>query len=422
MSRLTIRNGAAAGLLLCSALPAMAQTGLCNGVGDTGQWLGGDEAASDIATSGSYLEQMALVLQNNEYVGLFTVSAATDVRLEAEARGNGDTVIDLRDSLGNFIVSDDDSGGAGASMAEVTLAPDTYCLSMRSYDGSPLTGTVRIGRAAEHEQLTDGLGMDQFPNEPDDYYYGGWPAPCSAADVQHFLSDGPVNSLLEQGVTVSAGAMDVPFWGFTLDQPAAISITANNVAADPAIGLYDQYGNWLDENDDYDGLNSRIDVAYPLEPGNYCISVGALSDSYLPIDITLAAYDAAAAMIGMYQRGEASPPLDGSYPVTMLGELGTRVRQDLMTTGNVTWFSFDTKQGGLVVIEAVTNGMGDPVVVLFDDFGRQIGYNDDANQTLDSMLAVRLLPGTYTLGVRQLGMSDAQVMTRMLFERYIPAQ
>lgn len=419
MTRLTIRTGTAAGLLLCSALPALAQAGLCGGIGDTGQWLGGDEASSDIATSESYLEQLALVLQNNAYVGLFTVSVATDVRLEAQARGAGDTVIELTDALGNYVTSDDDSGGNAASLAETSLQPGTYCLSMHSYDGSPLTGTVRVGRSADHAQLTEGTVFDGFD---DDSYYGGWPAPCYAEDVRNYMSDGPVNSLLEQGITVSAGAAEVPFWGFTLDAPAQISITATNPAADPAIGLYDQYGNWLDENDDYDSLNSRIDVAYALNPGDYCISVGALSDSSLPIEVTLSAYDAQAAMIGMYQRGEAAPPLDGSYPVTMLGELGSRVRQDIMTTGTTSWFSFDTKQGGLVVIEAVTNGMGDTVLMLFDDFGRELGYNDDANQSLDSMLAVRLLPGTYTVGVRQLGMTDVQVMTRMLFERYVPAQ
>ena len=123
----------------------------------------------------------------------------------------------------------------------------------------------------------------------------------------------------------------------------------------------------------------------------------------------------------MYDRGEAAPPLDGSYPVTMLGALDQRIRQDIQTTDMTTWFAMDVKQGGLIVIEAVTNGMGDPTLVLFDDFGRQVAYNDDANNTLDSMIAARVLPGTYLVGVRQLG-GEQQVLTRMVFERYVPAE
>ena len=70
-----------AGLALTAALPAAAQTGLCGGVGDTGTWIGGTEAASDVATASAAMEQMALVLMRNEYVALFTVSAGTDVRV-----------------------------------------------------------------------------------------------------------------------------------------------------------------------------------------------------------------------------------------------------------------------------------------------------------------------------------------------------
>jgi TctA family transporter len=60
------------------AMPALAQDGLCGGVGTNGQWIGGTEATSDVSTATAAMEQMALVLQSNEYVALFTVSAATD--------------------------------------------------------------------------------------------------------------------------------------------------------------------------------------------------------------------------------------------------------------------------------------------------------------------------------------------------------
>jgi hypothetical protein len=213
----------------------------------------------------------------------------------------------------------------------------------------------------------------------------------------------------------------VPYWGFTLSAPTALSITAENESADPVVTIYDENGTYINENDDYDGLNSRIDQSTPLQPGTYCLAMQALSDTNAPITVSVTAYDAQAAQIGLYERGEASPPLDGSYPVTALGDLASRLRTDVQSTEVTTWYSFDMPQGGLVLIEAVANGGGDPSLVLFDDFGRQVAFNDDNGNSLDSLITARLLPGTYLAGVRQVS-PGTQSMTRILFERYVPAQ
>jgi hypothetical protein len=42
--------------------------------------------------------------------------------------------------------------------------------------------------------------------------------------------------------------------------------------------------------------------------------MSALNDPSLPITVTVAAYDAQASAVGMYDRGEAAPPLDGLLP------------------------------------------------------------------------------------------------------------
>ncbi|HEV8036362.1 MAG TPA: ABC transporter substrate-binding protein, partial [Yoonia sp.] len=72
MTRPTLRISAIAALMLGTATPALAQD-ICGGFGNNGQWIGGDEANSDISTSATYGEQMALVLGGNEYVSLFTL-------------------------------------------------------------------------------------------------------------------------------------------------------------------------------------------------------------------------------------------------------------------------------------------------------------------------------------------------------------
>ena len=279
------------------ATPALAQDGLCGGVGTGGQWIGGDEAASDITTVDNYQEQMALVLGGNEYISLFTLSEGTDVRVEAAGRGAGDPVIDLLDATGGVILSDDDSGGNAASRAETYLEAGTYCMSLRSYDGGPMTAFVRVGRQ-DQEPLTDGVSVTSGGNSDG-----------SCADAT------PLGGI---GSVASASVNETPYWSFTLDAPSPISITAENESADPVITLYGPNDFYIDENDDFDGLNSRIDVTDALDAGTYCIAMSALSDDNAPITVSVEAYDAAAALQALYARGEAAPPLDGSIPVLSL--------------------------------------------------------------------------------------------------------
>jgi len=74
-----------------------------------GEWIGGSETASDLTTADAHQEQMALVLGGNEYVGLFSLSDTTDIRLEAEGRGAGDPLLELFEASGNIVLSDDET-------------------------------------------------------------------------------------------------------------------------------------------------------------------------------------------------------------------------------------------------------------------------------------------------------------------------
>lgn len=397
MTPLNLKTTAIAALMLGVATPALAQD-ICGGFGDNGIWIGGDEAASDIATADSYREQMALVLGGNEYVSLFTLSAPTDVRVEAAGRGSGDPIIDLIDGTGGVILSDDDSGGNAASRAETSLDAGTYCMSMRSYDGGPMTAFVRVGRQ-DQEPLTDGITS-------------GGAVPAGSCDEAV-----PFGAL---GTTNAASVDDTPYWSFTLDTETPITITAENESADPVITLYGPGDVYIDENDDYNGLNSRLDVTSGLAPGTYCLAVTALSDDSAPITVNISAYDPEEALRNLYARGEAAPPLDGSVPVTDLGVLTSRVRQDVQATDDVAWFSVDFADPGLLVVEAIANGNSDPWLVVYDDLGRQVGQNDDYGDGLDSLIAVRLQPGIYIIGVRQY--EGGQGFIRLLAERYVRAQ
>jgi len=386
------------------ALPAAAQD-LCGGAGAGGQWIGGSEDTSDIATSDTFKEQMALVLGGNQYVSLFNLSSPASVRIEAQGRGSGDPFIDIIDDSGAVIESDDDSGGEGASRAEINLEAGNYCMTMSSYDGAPMTAFVRIG-LQDHEPLTPGISDAAAP----------------ATDRTGTCADAPDLGTLEDVLSFEDSVNAAPYLRFTLAADVGVTITATNEDADPTVAIYDNNEELLGENDDFMGLNSRLDMLDPLPAGDYCIGVDALNDASLPIAVEVSIYDPIAAQNGLYDRGEAAPPMDGSYPVTHLGALETRLRQDGDVSDVATWYSVDVADPGLLVIEAVSaDEEGDPWVALYDDFGRQVGVNDDFGSGYDSFLAARVLTGTYMVAVKQVAAGTTSRI-RVGFERYVPAQ
>jgi hypothetical protein len=284
-----------------------------------------------------------------------------------------------------------------------------------------MTGTVRVGLTL-HEPLTTGSNSTTPTDDSHDMtaMAGGV---CDASTDAARINDGAaIDDELATGITAS-GSVDVtPYWRFTLSNAQAFTVTAQNETADPMITIYDANGGWVADNDDSDGLNSRIDFTYPMQPGDYCIAVQALNDTSLPIQITISAFDAAAALRDSYDRGEAAPPLDGSHPITDMGPLASRLRVDGLIGDKAAWYSVDVDQTGLLLVEAIDpTGNGDPYLVLFDDLGRQIAYNDDNGQTYDSMVVGRVSPGTYLIAVGQLD-GYAPSMLRILTELYLPAR
>ncbi|QPH55428.1 PPC domain-containing protein [Pontivivens ytuae] len=386
---------------------------LCAGYGARAVWAGGDEASSAIDLASGPFTVAGSIPANGEYTVLFTVTNGTDVRVEAAPQREGDTVIDLRDANGTVLLSDDDGGGFLSSRGETYLNPGTYCLSASSYDSSNLQADIRVGLTT-HEALTAGSGNGGGAG-------GGVCLPDTEAVA---IFDGaPVDSELEAGLRQTAAINDTPFYRFTLSEPQPISVTAENPSADPVLSIYDDTGYLLAENDDFDGLNSRIDFTEPLEAGTYCIGLEALSDGFSPVTVTLSAYDEEAFMASLYNNAEAAPPLDGSYPVTDLGAIEGRIRRDVRDTDDLQWFSFEVTEPGLILIEGIETGNNDPMLTLFDDLGRRLDQNDDYGATYSAQIAARVNRGVYLLAVgRPGGLYGQASVTRLAIERFVPAQ
>ena len=412
----------AASLALAGAIaaPVAAQGVSCGGVGDGAPWLGQTRAASDIATADAALSASGVQVQpGGRSAALFTLSAPMAVRVEAAPTSPaGDTLVELFDADGRLVVIDDDSGGGLSSRAEPELAPGDYCVAVAGFAGSGVTADVQVSRLGM-DSLTPGLSGGFAGTEGRPPFVGV--EPCLPETAATPLGQEAVDAQLAQGLRAVNSVAAVPYYRFTLDSPQPVVIDARNPAADPYIYLFDGQGTLLAENDDDDGLDSRIEMTRPLPAGDYCIAMRALSDPGLPVTLALSAPGTQAAASADYAAGEVAPPLDGSWPVERLGRLPPRLTREWQVPGGqAQWFSMEVPRAGLVVITADEVRDSDPVIALFDASGQRVGMNDDANGTLNSQMAVSVEPGRYRLAVRQYA-PRYQGVIRIGIARYVPA-
>lgn len=397
---------AGATALTIPALPVAAQEMACSGV-PAGTWIGGSAGTSDIATSGAPFDQVGQVPAADFFVSLFIVSEESPVRVEAQGRYGADPVIELYDSTGGLVLTDDDSGGNWASRGEISLAPGTYCLATRSYGGGPIEADIRVG-LVEHMPLTPGSGGSNIQA-------------CTSETPATPLGQGPLDRMTGREATATNSVNGAPYYRFTLSAMTPITIRAENPSADPYIFLYDADGLLIDENDDYNSLNARMDFPDGLPAGSYCIGMRALNNPDLPVTVTVASYSEEDMMYDLYANGEASPPMDGSlYPVQDLGMVEARLMTDVAVGAETRWIRFEVAEPGLVLVDAVGIGYSDPMIVIFDGLGRELGFNDDSGGTLDSQLAARVSPGAYMLGVMQYHRQNGAI--RIAIERFVPVR
>lgn len=399
---MTIRSGlCAAGLAaIWLAGPAVAQSALCGGLGDGAPWMGGTEAASDIATAPQPLAWSGAVAEGTRAVARFTLGAPMAVRVEAAADDlAGDPVVELFDAEGRLVVIDDDAGGGRSARAEPELAQGTYCVAMMGFGGIAVEGRLQVSRLGM-PALTPGLAGG-FAGMEDAVPFVGID-PCLPQTPAKVLGGGLFDPGLAGGLSATGNGDQASYFRFTLASPQSLSIRASNQMADPYLYLFDAEGRLLAENDDADGLDSRIDFVQPLGAGSYCIGLRALGDATLPIAVSVTGEDARAAAIAGYAAGEIVPPLDGSWPLEDLGVLPPRLEADRQVSGNsAQWFTLEMPRAGLLFITAQEISNSDPVVSLFDGTGQLLGSNDDAFETTDSELALELEAGRYVLAVRQ---------------------
>ncbi len=391
--------------LLCAAifgLPAIAQENECGVAAAGASWMGGAAATSDIAVADAPL---TLTGQTSPAGGqtthLFSLSRAMEIRVEAAPQNDGDTVLTLYNGAGDLIVTDDDSGGDLAARAELSLGPGVYCLVVRGFANQPVTADIQVSHL-NMAALTVGLAGGFTGTEGMPPFVGVQPCVAATPAIPIVQGGAIIDDTLQTPVTATNTVTDAPYYRFILTAQRPVSIRAENPGADPYIYLFDADGNLIAENDDYNSLNSRIDISDPpLTAGTYCVGMRALSNPDVPVTLTIRAFDTAAATAELYAQADAAP-IDGGYPVTDIGPLPSTFTRNLDVRGDrAVFLAFTVTEQRELLINADEVKDSDPWIRLFDEQGNLVAENDDANGTLNSQIAQRLNQGRYYLGVRQ---------------------
>lgn len=383
-------------------LAASAQdAAVCSGVPE-GRWVGADAAQSDVATADAPFDVTTFVpVGGGAAVSQFTLSAPAQIRYEAKGSFGGDPIAWLYDAAGNEVSMNDDGAVDFAVRAETDLTPGDYCLKVADVNNGLLPVEIRIGRS-DQEALTE--SVDQAT------YAGGSRCENAEESLEISLDAGSYAESFPVG-------RDVGLW-FDLAEPRSLTIEAIGQGNDPLLYLEDADGNYISENDDSDGLDARIDLYAPLQPGRYCAVVSTYEEDGSIVDVSIQTLDEQEAMINQIRSGAMSPLAGSDYPMIDLGVLNGRIVRDINIQNDYGWFSLDVEIPSLVRIDALIVDGSDPTMVLFDDAGRELARNDDWDGgDFSSRVLEELMPGTYMVGVSSV--NGASERSRLVVDQFV---
>ncbi|MFW5695064.1 MAG: hypothetical protein ACOCYB_07840 [Alkalispirochaeta sp.] len=172
------------------------------------------------------------------------------------------------------------------------------------------------------------------------------------------------------------------------DQRVQIDLErADDSNIDPYLELADQFGLPITANDDGgQGFNSRISTF--LDEGQYQIIASDLGDN-----------DNGGFRLTVV--GEGSDPIDG-IPIAVGETLDSHI-----TAGEPQYFVLELDREQTLQIDMLRDEAGsiDPYLVLADEYGAEIEYDDDGGDGFNSRIRRTLEPGRYTLIARDLANS-----------------
>jgi hypothetical protein len=368
---LSLLAGTAAG-----TAPALAQeTGAC------GQPLSLTQVIAEPLSEGFEPLRRFLEVRRSEPAYLqFSLAAGQDVTLRTESTDT-DPTITLYDQTGRMRTWDDDSGGGLQALVAQTLPAGTYCAQLRPAGSAPVEFEVTV--------LVVESGLQVAP---------GTSVPCGDPATVRDLALGlatPVSPVAIDGVTDAVTGLGD--FRITLAEPLGLRIDAASGELDTYLTVLDASGAVVAENDDFSGLDSRVEAT--LEPGEYCVSVRDLGGRSGPF--TLALSEAAFTPPPM----PCEDPTRTSALASGFGPGAAPVTQDGLVEPDIlqSWHTLSVTEPVSARID-VSSEIFDTMVDLHDMSGGFIAGNDDGpDGGTDSRLEVALDPGDYCVTVRGFG-------------------
>jgi hypothetical protein len=334
------------------------------------------------------------VLSNDRLSAVYTFQGtAGDVVTFTLNSEDFDTYLELDDSTGRELISDDDSGdGFNAQIANYTLPEDaSYTLTATSNNRLG-TGSFTLefsGAALNVEPV-------QVPTvEPTAS------ATAIAAQGGDIALNQNVSGVLDAGDATNA-------YTFTVSDAATVTIDVASDDFDPFVALQSADGSELASDDDSAGnLNARIETFALPGAGSYTVVVSSSGGTGLGGSFTLLVSTGAIVI-----EPTATPEV--------VAEPGSSIAFGEVITGELTSdggaiFTFEGRAGDAVTITAESEDF-DAFLTLSDASGSPLTTDDDSAGNLNARIENFVLPadGTYSISVSSFSVGSSGSFTLSL--------
>ncbi|RJE81805.1 hypothetical protein DWB67_03510 [Paracoccus sp. JM45] len=261
--------------------------------------------------------------------------------------------------------------------------------------------------------------MEPLIAEPEDVSI----ASCRPTPEMPALFEGDPQTGLPNTIQTEGG---VDYFRLSLAENTPLSLRAQSGSLDPTIEVFDADGVQIAENDDADGLNSRLDFASGLAAGEYCVGVAPVSPGHGVINVSASYLDPTTVLAEAYRAGDLPPADPSDYPMEQL-DLQSQPSIVTLSQGDAQWFTFDLDQKSVLIVYAYGANTGaDTRLTLFGSNGAAVETNDDANDSTDAQLGpIVLTADTYRMALTDLNNDgDSRTMrpVSLVFETYQKVQ
>lgn len=216
--------------------------------------------------------------------------------------------------------------------------------------------------------------------------------------IDDYAASSATTGRLSAGGSVSGtveSAYDSDWFAITLSPSGSYTFTLNgSTLSDPVLELYDSSGNYLQSNDDFNGLNSQIDYV-PFAAGTYYLAARGFSTGTGTYTLSATGVSTPAAILDDYADTAAT---------SGVALIGGAVSGTIEESFDNDWFSATLSANTSYTIALDGSSLNDPVLAVYDGNGVLLTEDDDSGPEGNSLVTFTpTTSGRYFLGARGFG-------------------